>query len=410
MPSAPAPPARRKVLYVDDEKLSLKYFQEIVSEEFEVVTAPSAEDGWAAVERDPEGVAIVVSDQRLGGMQGTAFLTRLREKHPAITRILATAYSDITTAVAAINDGAIYQYISKPWDPNSLLPTLRAAMDGFILRAERKQLLIEKAAMMRDLIVSDRLAGYGVLAEGINHHLRNALVPVEIFLQLSVNEPGTGNAGGMDPEFLDELRQGAQIQVRRIIEMLGKLSSVHKVNAPRKEDTLAIEDLWREMIAQLAPQIEGKNASVDLVAPQPLPPVTCSRNRLAQVLRLVLEDELDRIEPDGQIAIALEHRVGNQDVAEHIRMEISDSGADVEPERLASIFTPFFLRPENPQYVSINLATSYVTLCSLGGWAMASNHPDRGTVISLCVPMMPPGPSSEKRQLDAWDRVLGAAD
>lgn len=408
MASTASSPARCKVLYVDDEKLSLKYFQEIVSEEFDVVTALSAEEGWATVEQDPEGVAIVISDQRLGGMQGTDFLTKLREKHPAITRILATAYSDISTAVAAINDGAIYQYISKPWDPNSLLPTLRAAMDGFILRAERKQLLTEKAAMVRDLIVSDRLAGYGVLAEGINHHLRNALVPVEVFLQLAAGSSGEDGADAVDPEFLDELRQGAQNQVRRIIEMLGKLSSVHKVNAPRKEDSLSIEDLWREVIAQLAPQIDGKNADLRLAVPQPLPPVACNRNRLIQVLRLVLEDELERIDAGGEVTVTLEHRAGNEDVAEHVRMEISDSGADVEPERLASIFTPFFLRPENPQYVSINLATSYVTLCSLGGWATAANDPDRGTVITLCLPVTPPGRTSDKRQLDAWDRVLGA--
>jgi signal transduction histidine kinase len=192
--------------------------------------------------------------------------------------------------------------------------------------------------------------------------------------------------------------------------MLGKLSSVHKVNAPRKEDALSIEDLWREVIAQLAPQIEAKNADLRLIAPEPLPSVACIRNRLIQVLRLVLEDELERIDPGGEVAIALEHRAGNEDVAEHVRMEISDSGADVEPERLASIFTPFFLRPENPQYVSINLATSYVTLCSLGGWAMASNEPERGTVITLCLPVAPPERSSDSRQLNAWDRVLGAAD
>lgn len=410
MPSTAPSPARCKVLYVDDEKLSLKYFQEIVCEEFDVLTAPSAEEGWAAIEKDPDGVAIVISDQRLGGMQGTAFLTRLREKYPAITRILATAYSDITTAVAAINDGAIYQYISKPWDPNSLLPTLRAAMDGFILRAERKQLLTEKAAMVRDLIVSDRLAGYGVLAEGINHHLRNALVPVEVFLQLAAGGSTADGADGIDQEFFSELRQGAQNQVRRIIEMLGKLSALHKVNAPRKEDAISIEDLWREVIVQLAPQIDGKNANLDLAVPRPLPPVACSRNRLIQVLRLVLEDELERIDPGGEVSILLEHKCGNEDVAEHVRMEISDSGADVEPERLASIFTPFFLRPENPQYVSINLATSYVTLCSLGGWATASNDPARGTVIALCLPMTYPGRSSDIRQLEAWERALGTAD
>ncbi len=404
------PPARRKVLYVDDEKLSLKYFQEIVSEEFDVVTAPSAEEGWAAVEQDPEGVAIVISDQRLGGMQGTDFLTRLRDKHPAITRILATAYSDIATAVAAINDGAIYQYINKPWDPNSLLPTLRTAMEAFLLRAERQQLLTEKAAMVRDLIVSDRLAGYGVLAEGINHHLRNALVPVEVYLQLANGESSVDEADDMEPGFLDELRQAAKSQVRRIIEMLGKLSSIHKVNTPRNDDILAPEDLWREVIAQFGTQIDGKSAVIALKIPQPLPSVACNRNRLIQALRLVLEDEIERIEPAGEITILLEHRAGNEDVAEHIRMEISDTGANVDPARLASVFTPFFLRPENPQHVSINLATSYVTLCSLGGWATAANDPERGTVITLCVPLTPGGLSPDKPPLAAWERVLGSAN
>jgi signal transduction histidine kinase len=410
MSSNGSAPILRKVLYVDDEKLSLKYFQEIVSEEFEVLTASSAEDGWLAVEQDPASVAIVVSDQRLGGMQGIAFLTQLREKYPSITRILATAYSDVTTAVSAINDGAIYQYISKPWDPSSLLPTLRAAMDGFILRAERKQLLVEKATMVRDLIVSDRLAGYGVLAQGINHHLRNALVPVEVYLQLAGGEAPEETIDTMDPAFLDELRQAAKIQVRRISDMLGKLSSIHKINTPPNEDVLDSADLWREVIAQLATQTEEKKVEITLKVARSLPSVASSRNRLIQVLRLALEDEIERIDSGGNIAISLEHRPGNAEVDEHIRMEISNSGAAVAVERLASVFTPFFLRPENPKHVSINLATSYVTLCSLGGWATATNDPKRGTVITYCLPLAPSVRSSASQGLDAWERVLGSAN
>lgn len=401
---------RRKILYVDDEKLSLKYFHEIVGEEFEVLTAPSAEEGWLAVEQDPDGMAIVVSDQRLGGMQGIAFLTQLREKYPAITRILATAYSDITTAVSAINDGAIYQYISKPWDPNSLLPTLRAAMDGFILRAERKQLLVEKATMVRDLIVSDRLAGYGVLAQGINHHLRNALVPVEVYLQLASGEVPEGAIDTMDPAFLDELRQAAQIQVRRISEMLKKLASIHHIHAPRNDDVLDPADLWREVIAQLATQTEEKRVDIALKVSRPLPVVASCRNRLIQVLRLALEDAIERIESGGKIAIALEHRPGNDEVAEHVRMEISDTGEAVDPGRLTSVFTPFFLRPENPKHVSINLATSYVTLCSLGGWATATNDPDRGTVVTFCLPVDPSTRNVGSQGIEAWERVLGSAN
>src|SRR5580704_11892163 len=95
--------ARRfKILYVDDELLSLKYFQQIVGEDFDVITAASAEEGLRVVEQQHESIAVVISDQKLHGMQGTAFLAVLREKHPEIMRILATAYADIATAVSAI--------------------------------------------------------------------------------------------------------------------------------------------------------------------------------------------------------------------------------------------------------------------------------------------------------------------
>src|SRR4051812_111865 len=106
---------RYKILYVDDELLSLKYFRQIVSEDFDVVTAASAEEGLRVVEQYHQSIAVVISDQKLHGMQGTSFLATLRDKYPDIMRILATAYADIATAVSAINDGAIYHYISKPW-------------------------------------------------------------------------------------------------------------------------------------------------------------------------------------------------------------------------------------------------------------------------------------------------------
>src|ERR1700744_3184451 len=134
MSASENPEARRfKVLYVDDELLSLKYFQQIMGEDFDVLTAASAEEGLRLVEQHHDSIAVVVSDQKLHGMQGTSFLAKLRERHPDIMRILATAYADVATAVSAINDGAIYHYVSKPWDPESLLLTLQRAMERFVL-------------------------------------------------------------------------------------------------------------------------------------------------------------------------------------------------------------------------------------------------------------------------------------
>jgi len=400
---------RFKVLYVDDELLSLKYFQQIVGEDFDVITAASAEEGLRVMEQNHESIAVVISDQRLGGMQGTLFLTKLRERYPDVMRILATAYADIATAVSAINDGAIYHYISKPWEPESLILTLQRAMERFVLTAEKERLLKEKADMVRQLITSDRLAGYGVLAEGINHHLRNALVPVEIYLQLA----GPGQEGGNDEhdtEFLGQLHEAARTQVRRITEMLDRLASMSHVNEASEDALVSVEEVWNEVIAQLAEAIQEKGVQMSLAAEPDLPSIRCKRSRLSYILRLLVEDELEHLRPGCEVRVMLKHGVGTDGEGDHVRVEVSDTGPDIDPNRLGSMFTPFFVRQDTPQYVGMNLAICYVTLDSLGGWSKAFHDTERGTVLAFFLPVQPTNrPASAKPLLDAWGEAMESA-
>ena len=368
--------------------MSLKYFQQIVSEEFEVITALSAEEGLRNVERLGGSLGVVVSDQKLNGMQGTRFLTELRDKHPDIIRILATGFADVSTAVSAINDGAIFHFINKPWEPESLMTTVRRAMEHFELRAERDRLLREKAVMIREMIVSDRLAGYGVLAEGINHHLRNALVPVEVFLQLCGQAAeNDGLRDNMDPEFLSQLRDGAMTQVRRITDILGRFAAVHQVGGTTDCESVSIRRVWEDVARQLESAMEERELTLGICADEVLPPVCTSRGRLQHALRLVIEDAIERLQPGSEINVSIEHRPAAADAGEHVLMEVWDSGPAVPDERLAMMFTPFAGRRENPQHLGVNLATCYVTLSNIGGHARAFNDPSRGTVLALSLPL-----------------------
>jgi signal transduction histidine kinase len=403
---------RYKILYVDDELLSLKYFQQIVSEDFDVITAPSAEEGMRVLEEHHASVGVVVSDQKLHGMQGTKFLSALREKYPDIMRILATAYADIGTAVSAINEGAIYHYISKPWEPESLVLTLQRAMERFVLTAERERLLKEKADMVRQLITSDRLAGYGVLAEGINHHLRNALVPVEIYLQIAGQEDGGDEEH--DAEFLNQLHSAARTQVRRITEMLDRLASVTRAKDTSDEQLVSVENVWNEVQGQLAGAIQEKGVRIKVSVEAGLPAVRCSHTRLSYVMRLLVEDELAHLSPGSEVYVSLKQESGEPDGGGlQVRLELSDSGPNIPPERLPLMFTPFFVRQETPQYLGMNLAICYVTLDSLGGSAKAYQDPDRGTVVSFCFPVQPaerrPGAGGSKQLLDTWGEAMESA-
>jgi len=124
--------ATRKVLVVDDEKRILTSLEDLLEEEFTVLTAGGAGEGLALLEQHADTVAVILCDQRMPGMNGDEFLTRARNLSEA-TRILITGYADLQALMKAVNHGQIYGYIAKPWDPLELEITVRKAADHFEL-------------------------------------------------------------------------------------------------------------------------------------------------------------------------------------------------------------------------------------------------------------------------------------
>ena len=128
------------ILYVDDEEKSLKYFTRAFEEHFRILTAARADDGFKLVEQHKDELGVLMTDQRMPGNKGVWLLEKTRQIQPRIIRILATAYADMDAAIAAINSGAIYKYVTKPWDPPTLETTLKRALEFFIVQRERDQI------------------------------------------------------------------------------------------------------------------------------------------------------------------------------------------------------------------------------------------------------------------------------
>jgi len=135
------------VLYVDDEVENLRIFELTFRREFSVLTATSAEQGMQLLNDNP--VAVVLSDHKMPGMTGVEFLSRVREIDDHAIRILVTAYGDAETLGSAINDGRIYRYVAKPWDPEDMRSILRRAIERHALDRERDALLHELTLINR---------------------------------------------------------------------------------------------------------------------------------------------------------------------------------------------------------------------------------------------------------------------
>jgi len=128
---------RPRILCVDDEPAVLDGLRLHLRKRFSVSTAISGAEGLTEINKD-NTFTIVLSDMRMPEMNGATFLSRVREIAPEAVRMLLTGQTDIGSAIAAINEGQIFRFLSKPCSPEQLLKALEAAMvQHHLITAER---------------------------------------------------------------------------------------------------------------------------------------------------------------------------------------------------------------------------------------------------------------------------------
>jgi CheY-like chemotaxis protein len=122
--------ASQTVLLVDDEPNILSALKRSLRHEgYRLLTAESAATALELLAR--HRVQVVVSDQRMPGMSGTEFLSRVKELYPDTVRLILSGYTDLQTVTEAVNQGAIYRFLTKPWEDASLRENIHEAFRQF---------------------------------------------------------------------------------------------------------------------------------------------------------------------------------------------------------------------------------------------------------------------------------------
>ncbi|MEZ5537518.1 MAG: sigma-54 dependent transcriptional regulator [Thiolinea sp.] len=129
------------ILVVDDEPRALETLRRILDEEFEVHTALNAAEARKVMEQ--EWIKVVLCDQRMPEMTGIELCAEIRERWPETIRMIISGYTDPDDLIAAINDGGIYQFISKPWRPDEVISKLKNAVELFELHRKTERLSLE---------------------------------------------------------------------------------------------------------------------------------------------------------------------------------------------------------------------------------------------------------------------------
>ncbi|MEE9573866.1 MAG: sigma-54 dependent transcriptional regulator [Candidatus Neomarinimicrobiota bacterium] len=129
------------ILIVDDEQHVLNSINRTLQHAFNVILSL---DGKSALQvlREQE-VSAILADQRMPGLTGSEFFREAIKIQPDTTRVLITGYSDIEAVIQAVNDGQIYYYIEKPWEPDDLKLVMTRAVERYQLIKKNKELLDE---------------------------------------------------------------------------------------------------------------------------------------------------------------------------------------------------------------------------------------------------------------------------
>ena len=127
------------ILIVDDEQHVLNSINRTLRHDYNVILSL---DGKSALQiLREQKVSAILADQRMPGLTGSDFFREAIKIQPDTTRVLITGYSDIEAVVQAVNDGEIFYYIEKPWEPDDLKLVMTRAVERYQLIKKNRELL-----------------------------------------------------------------------------------------------------------------------------------------------------------------------------------------------------------------------------------------------------------------------------
>ncbi len=166
-------PLSGTLLLVDDEANILAALRRLLRRDgYTLITAASGEEGLQQLDAHP--VDVILSDQRMPGMSGVEFLREARARRPETVRLVLSGYTELQSITDAINEGAIFKFLTKPWDDEQLRANIAEAVQYKRLADDNRRLSVQLGEANRRLehllaeqqaqIVRDRRA-MGVLHE-----------------------------------------------------------------------------------------------------------------------------------------------------------------------------------------------------------------------------------------------------
>jgi signal transduction histidine kinase len=300
---------------------------------YDVEVFGSGREALAAMALRPPDV--VLTDFKMPGLDGLALLRAVRETSPESVLILLTGYADKESAIRAINDVGIFQYVEKPWDLSDLILKIRAGLERKELVDQLRRANAELARQNTELrlaherlVAAERMGAVGRVVSGIAHEIGNQLALVgyaEAIKARSADKPDI-------VEYADVIVTAQ----KRLTAMVGEIRDFARHDhAPITMEPADVAGVVDEALAIL--HYDREVAQCRLVRDMTARPLALlHRGKFAQVVINLVRNAAQASSKGAEIKVSLTEGDGK------VVLVVEDQGTGMTPEVLARLGEPFF--------------------------------------------------------------------
>ena len=376
--------SRDRILVIDDELGPRESLRFLFKEEYDVVCADSVDAGVAELRRQTPDV--IIMDIKMPKKTGIEGLKEIRDIDSDISVIMLTGFGSLETAQEAIRHGAS-DYVKKPFDAKEMREIVRKYVDKTRMSRGRLGAFSEleqlNKQLQSELANKEHLAQLGQASSEFVHDIKNPLSVICGYVQLLMDQLQDANTteslqSGTAREYLARVEKS----VFRCQEMAKMWKSLGQKDQMRMEpcSVMEIVEEVTETSAAIAKDVDGR---VELVRG----PADCMvRGDSLQIFRAVQNLVSNAIQafPDrgGLVKVAWEC------TDERVRIEVRDNGCGIPPDKLESIFNPYFTTKEGSGGMGIGLFITKKVIENHSGTISISNAPSGGAIACVDLPRM----------------------
>jgi len=391
-------------LVVDDEPDILESIERLFRNEYRVLTACTLDEARNLLAKNE--IHVVMTDQRMPRQSGIEFLADLRVTHPDIVRVLLTGYSSVENVVEAINEGHVYRYIAKPWNPSELKLFVAQAFEYYAARKERETLveqlrqanarLAEQneqlSAANRELLLHDRIKN--VFMEVVSHEL-NTPIAVILGYEFLLRRELMSTPNVIISKAITGIEASAN-RLKRISDRIFKMLSTEATNITLDLEKIRSTELIEMVRKQVAPFIEKRGQEVVFEVAPSLEEVKVDSEKMTDVLVNLVMNAI-KFSRDGQ-AISVKFTPASD--AAHFQIVVKDHGIGISEEDITQVFAPFFSTFQSQYHssgefefgkrgIGLGLSVSKRFVEMHGGFITVKSSPDHGAEFRITLPRSP---------------------